>query len=219
MDATIDAKAATLSSDYGARHVRFQIALPGFDSLAELMLPSHKLWGAAVLVHGSDVEDQDGTTVFRGQVVSRPLKRIAEVLACKGLATVRYNKRYVTGPTSVNRLAFDKLTLQDFAADAEQALEAKARTELAHAPIFLVGWSEGTTVVAEVAARRRDLAGVIFISPVTTSFATTLQRQWPATARPYVARYAKNGVIDAEGVAAAAEGPGGLLAQVLSAKH
>lgn len=104
------------------------------------MLPSHKLWGAAVLVHGSDVEDQDGTTVFRGQVVSRPLKRIAEVLACKGLATVRYNKRYVTGPTSVNRPAFDKLTLQDFAADAEQALEAaKARTELAHAPIFLVG--------------------------------------------------------------------------------
>ncbi len=209
------AAAQAVPVDCGARRVPFVLHLPGFDSAAELLLPRGRPKAVAVLVHGSDVEDLDGSIVVDSAVVSRPLRTIADGLACRGVASVRYDKRFVRGPTTVDREAFAKLRLQDLASDVDTALAAtKARPEVSGAPLFLVAWSEGTTVAADVATRRRDLAGVVLVAPVATSFAATLQRQWPKTARPYVERYAKGGAVDAAGLAAAAAGPGGLVPQM-----
>ena len=50
-----------------------------------------------VLLHGSDVSDLDGAQVDgAGTVVSRPLRQIAESLACARHASLRYDKRHVT---------------------------------------------------------------------------------------------------------------------------
>ena len=194
---------------------RITLDLPGAPSRAEVLRPLGRIVAAAVLLQGSDVADLDSAIVAKGRVVSRPLGDMARALACTGVATLRYDKRSVTGPDTVDRAAFDKLTLQDFAADADRALARLAAIpDLAGKPRFLVGWSEGTVIAADVAARRRDLAGVVLVAPVTPSFADTLQKDWPRTARPYVARYARDGAIDAAGVAAAAKGPGGAVAQM-----
>ena len=87
-----------------------------------------------------------------GAVVSRPMKQIAQRLACAGFASLRFNKRYVTGPTSVDREKFDALSGPDFAADGRSALAyVRQQPTLGKLPLGLVGWSEGTTVALAVA--------------------------------------------------------------------
>ena len=101
------------------RKIAFLLALPGFQSPAELLLPLKKPSAVAVLLHGSDVEDLDGSITADNKVISRPLRTIAYGLACKGIATVRYNKRFVTGPSTVDRDAFSKSLTHNVSEDGQ----------------------------------------------------------------------------------------------------
>ena len=98
----------------------FKLALPGAASRAEILRPpSGRVRGVMVLIHGSDVADLDNSIVGTGgRIVSTPLKDVAVAMACAGVATIRYDKRFVSGADNVDRTAFDKLKLQDFLADA-----------------------------------------------------------------------------------------------------
>jgi pimeloyl-ACP methyl ester carboxylesterase len=207
------ASGQTLACEMRVEHLTLDLA--GTTSRAEIIRPVGPVIAAAVLVHGSDVADLDNAIVSNGHIVSRPLGDIAHALACSGVATLRYDKRHVRGAEDVDREAFSKLTLQDLASDAERALDRITATpDLASRPRFLLGWSEGTAVAADVAARRRDLAGLVLLAPVLNGFASTLQAQWPRVGMTYVERYARDGMVDADGLKAAGDGPGGLIAKM-----
>lgn len=169
-----------------------------------------------VLIHGSDVADLDNSVVdAAGKVISTPLKDVATAMACAGIATIRYDKRFVSGPDKVDRSAFDKATLVDFLADAGIALDtAKARRDLKALPEFVFGWSEGTTVAAALAVRRPRVRGAIFQAPVIVSFAHSLQRDYARVGAPYMQRYATNGAVDAAAIARASAGPAGVITRV-----
>ena len=195
----------------------FALALPGVSSRAEILRPpSGRPRAVMVLIHGSDVADLDGSIVGKdGRVVSTPLKDVAVAMACAGVATIRYDKRFVSGADKVDRAAFAKLKLQDLLADAGTALdEARSRPDLGDVPPLVYGWSEGTTVAAALATTRPDIGGVILQSPVIDGFTTVLQAQWPRVGAPYLQRFATGGSIDAPGIAAAEAGPGGVIAQI-----
>ncbi len=195
----------------------FALALPGASSRAEILRPpSGRVRGVMVLIHGSDVADLDSSIVGKGgRIVSTPLKDVAVAMACAGIATIRYDKRFVSGAEKVDRAAFDKLKLQDFLADAGTALDAaRSRADLSRVPAFVFGWSEGTTVAAALAAERTGIRAVVLQAPVIDSFATSLQADFGRVAVPYMMRYATDGAVDAAAVARAEAGPGGVLAQI-----
>lgn len=150
-----------------------------------------------------------------GAIVSRPMRQVADRLACAGFASLRYNKRYVTGPTMVDRAKFDALNGSDFASDGRAAV-AFARTlpGLAKLPLGLVGWSEGTTVAMAVAAREPSVRALVLMAPVVESSARVAQAQYLRIGKPYLVRFADDGGLDANAIARANSGPGGDLAQI-----
>ena len=195
----------------------FLLPLRGTSSRAEILMPpSQRPLAVMVMIHGSDVADLDNSVVGAdGAIVSTPLKDVAIAMACAGIATIRYDKRFVSGPSKVDRAEFDKSDLRDFLADAELALEnAKTRPALHSIPEFVFGWSEGTTVAAALAVKRPSIRAVILQAPVLPPFAQTLPIDFPRVGAPYLMRYAKDGQVDAAAIALAGAGPGGVIAQI-----
>ncbi len=194
------------------------VTLPNFLSPAEIVFPPSGTppRGLLVLFPGSDVADMDGAIEGAGgSIVSRPMRQVADRLACAGLATLRYNKRYVTGPTTVDRTKFDAMNGADFASDGRAALAfARARPELAKLPLGLVGWSEGTTIAMAVAASEPSVRALVLMAPVVEPSARVAQAQYGRIGRPYLMRYATDGGLDAGAIARADSGPGGDLAHI-----
>lgn len=175
--------------------------------------PTHAL---AILFGGSDVADLDSAIVDgEGHVIARPMGQVAARLACAGIASLRYNKRFVTSTTSVDRVRFDRLNGTDLAADGQSALaRARIAPDLAGLPTALIGWSEGSTVAMEVAHREPSIRAVVLLAPVVASPAVTAQVQYARIGRPYLRRYAIKGGLDSNAVSRAKAGPGGVLAQI-----
>ena len=194
------------------------IALPGFTSAAEIASPPTGTppRGMLVLFPGSDVADMDGAIEGSdGKIISRPMRQVADRLACAGFVTLRYNKRFVSGPTTVDRPKFDALNGADFAADGRAALAyISRRPKLARLPIGLVGWSEGTTVAMAVAAAEPSVRAIALIAPVVDSPARIAQAQYKRIGKPYLMRFATDGALDADAIARADAGPGGDLAHI-----
>jgi dienelactone hydrolase len=150
-----------------------------------------------------------------GRIISRPMRQIADRLACAGFASLRYNKRFVTGPTTVDRARFDALSGSDFVADGRIALAfAKADPGLTKLPIGLVGWSEGTTTAMAVAASEPSVHALVLLAPVVDSSAHVAQAQYGRIGKPYLMRFATDGALDADAIARADAGPGGDLAHI-----
>ena len=194
------------------------LQLPGFSSPGEITLPPRgvAVRGMLVLFGGSDVADMDGAVAgVDGAVVSRPMKQIAQRLACAGFASLRFNKRYVTGPTSVDREKFDALSGPDFAADGRTALAyVRQQPTLGKLPLGLVGWSEGTTVALAVATGDPSVRALVLMAPVVDAPARVAQLQYGRIGKPYLTRYAVDGALDADAIARADAGSGGVLAHI-----
>ena len=194
------------------------VHLADFDSPAELETPpgATPIKGLAILFAGSDVADRDGAIVDDADhVLSRPLHQMADALACGGYASFRYNKRWVTGTTAVNRARFDLLSGTDLANDGRTALQFAAnQPAMRNLPILLFGWSEGTTVAMAVAKAEPKVRAVVLMAPVVESSAKNAQRQYLRVGRPYLSTFATNGALDASAIARARTGPGGVLAQI-----
>ncbi len=196
-----------------ALHLR----LGGAVSRAEILRPPRgRARAIMVLVHGSDVADLDNSIVAENNaIVATPLKDVAVAMACKGIATIRYDKRFVSGPNAVDRAAFSRATLQDFLSDATLALDsATARADLARLPEMAFGWSEGTTVAAALAVQRPTIRALILQAPVITSFAASLQSDYPRVGATYMQRDATNGSVDAPAIARALAGPAGIITRI-----
>jgi uncharacterized protein len=113
-----------------------------------------------VLVHGSGPSDRDETIE-----ANRPFRDIAEGLASRGIAALRYDKRTEVhpgqfGPSSTVR----EETIDDVIAAV--ALLAK-RGEIDARRIVIVGHSLGGTLAPRIAAGRSDIAGIVIMAGAT----------------------------------------------------
>lgn len=194
------------------------LTLANFKSSAELVMPpvGSARRGVVVLFPGSDVADMDGTIEgVNGIIVSRPMLQVANRLACAGFVSFRFNKRYVTGPTTVERVKFDSLNGADFAADGRAAVAfVRKRPELEKLSLGLVGWSEGTTVAMAVAVNDPLVHALVLMAPVVDTPAHIAQAQYQRIGKPYLERFASAGTLDGDAIARADAGPGGDLAHI-----
>lgn len=130
-----------------------------FDMPATLCLPE-KATGPSpllVLVHGSGPHDRDETIG-----PNKPFRDLAQGLAAKGIATLRYDKR-----TFAFRDRFDARTTveEEILADAVAALRhARTLSEIDPKRTFVLGHSLGGTLAPFVVERAPETRGVILLA-------------------------------------------------------
>jgi hypothetical protein len=194
----------------------FTVRLEDFETKGQITYPKIGTapFPTVLLIHGSTPMDMNATITANGKLHSSIFEQIADHLSSKGFAVVRYNKRHVTAPGQADLERFYKLRLQDFRRDAKTVLEyAKTQSIVDAKRLFVYGWSEGSPIAASLALEDTSLRGVIVQGPVAYSYARTFQQQFPRVGLPYLTRFATNGRLDLQGVRAALDGNGGLLAR------
>ncbi|WP_324718044.1 alpha/beta fold hydrolase [Carboxydochorda subterranea] len=175
-----------------------------------------------VLIGGSGPQDMDATIFSpweygpQGPVLlSHIFKDAADHLAGCGVASVRYNKRYVAGPGQFDTQRFEGLTLGQMLEDAEAVLNAaRAHPLVDPHRIFVYGWSEGSTVATALAARHPELAGLILQAPVVGAWRDVFVWQAVEVGLPYLKSFAVSGRITGESLQRAFAGDGGLAAKL-----
>jgi pimeloyl-ACP methyl ester carboxylesterase len=134
----------------------------------------------AVIIAGSGATDRDGNNLAGLKTDS--YKLLAQGLAERGIATVRYDKRGVAGSAALARNERE-LTIELFAADAVKV--AAWTKERAHgAPLVLIGHSEGG-MVALLAAKRAGAKALVLLTTPGRPYGVILREQFT---RPGVPR-------------------------------
>jgi hypothetical protein len=113
---------------------------------------------AAILVHGSGPSDRDERIG-----ANKPFKDLAEGLASRGVAVLRYDKRtFQYGRQLSNSISID----DEVVVDAVAAVNVlKARPDVDPRRIFVVGHSLGALLAPEIANRAAPVAGVVLLAP------------------------------------------------------
>lgn len=170
---------------------------------------------AVLLIHGSTPADMDFTvTGPDGKVLSRIFADLSQGLSTQGIAVLRYNKHYVSGPGKVDYQSFyTKADLNTFLKDAETALNAiKANPRIDPERIYVYGWSEGSTVAAALVNNHPEVAGLILQAPVTLPWADLFDKQLTDVQLPYLKQVVPGGLTN-QNLTVAYTGPGGLVAR------
>ena len=125
---------------------------------------------AVILITGSGAQNRDEELMGH-----KPFKVIAEYLSARGYAVMRCDDRGVGGSTGDMVHA----TTLDFAQDVEYQLDYLLMKPDLFDPqrIFLFGHSEGATVAAIVASRRKEVAGVAMLGGAGADGKTILLQQ------------------------------------------
>jgi dienelactone hydrolase len=112
----------------------------------------------AVLVHGSGPQDRDATI---GR--NKPFRDLAQGLAARGVATLRFDKRTQARPRDFASGDFDidDETTDDAVAAIEQA---QALPGIDRARVFLIGHSQGAMLAPRIAQRATHLAGLVLLA-------------------------------------------------------
>lgn len=112
-----------------------------------------------IFVQGSGQSDMDETI---GATNNKPFRDLAHGLAEKGIASIRYNKRYYQFTDNIP----DDITIkEEILDDVGAAIEfAKKSDYLDGTKIFVVGHSQGGMLAPKIALDHKELAGIIVLA-------------------------------------------------------
>ena len=147
-----------------------KVGSPPLDGL--LTLPARRGRSTAVvLVSGSGPQDKDETGG-----PNKPFRDLAEGLAERGIASLRYDKRTKAYPPAANPADFTPT--QEYVPDALAAINLlRSRPEVDPKGIYVLGHSQGGTYAPKIAQDHPAIAGVILLAAASQPFGATILRQ------------------------------------------
>ncbi len=129
----------------------------------------------AILIGGTGPVDRDETVAGH-----KPFLVLADSLARKGIAILRYDKRGI----AQSKGDYAEATMQDFAQDVQAALAfMKSRKEVDAKRLGIIGHSEGGILASLVATRSQDMRWLVLLATPATTGENTLLRQSELIAR------------------------------------
>lgn len=198
---------------------KFEVDLGGWTTQAELVHPAVHgphgpgPWPVVLLLAGNGPHDMDVTLPTPNGPV-RLFAELAEVLAARGCAIVRYHKRFVKGAGRFDARFWSQQSTVQFTADAGRVLDrALQNAACDRSNVFLYGWSEGTAVAAQLAVERADLRGLVLQGPVGLPWREMVRGWIVDVGLPY-AQGEDGGTITAADLQAALRGAGGQVAKL-----
>jgi hypothetical protein len=151
----------------------FETSRGGVTLRGELWRPAAASGKVPILVFiaGSGPTDRDGNQT--SGLRTDAFRKLAEAVATRGVASIRYDKRGV-GKSGAH---FDpaQLTLDDFVADAAAVVE-QARTDARLGPVMVLGHSEGG-LIALVLAQKVPIDGLVLVATAGRPLAIVLREQ------------------------------------------
>jgi dienelactone hydrolase len=147
-----------------AKIVAGSLTLPAIVTLPEAPRPAPLI----VLVHGSGAHDADETVG-----PNKPFRDLAEGLAARGIATLRYVKRNRIAPLPASATLDDEVTTDALAAVAL----ARATAGVDGSRIFVLGHSLGGYMAPHIASKDPQIAGIIVMAGNTRTLRESLTDQ------------------------------------------
>lgn len=161
--ARVELRAPDYSAPSGAAYTAetVRIATPGGHvAVGTLTRPKYtsEPVPVAVIISGSGPQDRDG--VIPGIGGYRPFRQIAEVLADRGIALLRYDDRGIGGST-----AGEGRTTADLAEDVRSIISfLRTRNDIDANRIALLGHSEGGLIAPMIAASDPSLRSIVLMA-------------------------------------------------------
>ncbi|MEL6374665.1 MAG: alpha/beta fold hydrolase [Pseudomonadota bacterium] len=141
-----------------------------------LLRPADRESAVVVIIPGSGPTDRDGNN--RHGVRAAPYRLLAQGLARRGIASVRFDKRGMFASRAAVPDA-NAVTLAAYARDVKRWV-ATALRQTRQPCAWLVGHSEGGLVALVAAQRQPKLCGVILVAAPGRPFGTILREQLAA---------------------------------------
>lgn len=142
------------------KFVESEVKIGQYQLTGILTLPKNTTdYPVAVLLQGSGSSDYDETI---GAAANKPFREIAHALAEKGIASVRYSKRYYEKP----QLATANVTIYDeYMDDIAQAIKWAAQN--VNDDVFVIGHSLGAMSAPKIAADNDEVDGIVMLAGTT----------------------------------------------------
>jgi pimeloyl-ACP methyl ester carboxylesterase len=220
-DSQVVTETATAPGDAASDVARqaLTIHFADFDAAAELTYPAEGEgpFPTVILIAGSGTEDMDASICSFGaaEPLSQNFRLLADELPRHGIAVLRYNKHYVTGPCTADFMQYyTAVDLPLLLEDAGLVLAAAQANELVDPQqIYLYGWSEGSTIAASLAISNSDaVAGLVLQAPVTLPWYDTFLYQFAHVQLPHLRDLAPDGKIVPQTLLDLVQGNAGLVA-------
>jgi hypothetical protein len=141
-------------------------------SLSGTLLPAGRNQTIAIIIAGSGPTDRDGNNYLG--VKANSYKLVAEGLAQKGIASLRYDKRGVEKSSSYGMKEAD-LRFDDYISDVKSWINYLIDS-VKYKRLVLIGHSEGA-LLASIAGQEDRVDGVVLVSGMGRSFDEVIAEQ------------------------------------------
>lgn len=171
-------KSSAQSSVY---HTNYKVAVRGGELSGELLTPALQAGQAgqagqkppvALIIAGSGPTDRDGNNPLG--VKAAPYRMLAEALQKNGIASYRYDKRFIG--ESANFKGVDSLRIEDYMDDAVKCIKS-LQADGRFSRVIVIGHSEGALIGA-VAAREGHADKYISLAGAGSPAEVVLRRQF-----------------------------------------
>ena len=138
-----------------------------------LLTPEGQTRATAILIAGSGPTDRDGNSPIG--VAGGVYKQLAEGLAERGIATVRYDKRGIAASAAAG-LDESALTFDSFIDDAKSWVRQTTYQQGVDC-VWLIGHSEGALIAQAAGEDNPQVCGLVLLSPAGVTANVEIRRQ------------------------------------------
>ena len=172
-------------------HEDFTVKFDDFTTKAQLTYPTNNKgpFATVILLHSFGLGDMDNH-VLGDPNDSPTFLQIAQYLAQRGIAVVRFNEHYINSINDKYPTQLATLTVMRLSADADAVYQQVVKNRKVDPKrILFWGWGESSPIAAYLASQHKEIAGLILQSPVIGTLKDNFYAMYNLFGLPYIRQY------------------------------